>query len=129
MEEKYGTKQIRESKLEAFPHAKEDLITVKFIIPEFTCLCPRSGFPDFATIRITYIPNELCVELKSLKLWINSFRDKAIYHEDVASAIGNALQVLLKPQSISVEADFNVRGNIHTVVTWTRGGDFLHEKI
>lgn len=122
MEEKYGTKIIRENKLEKFENRnrKRDY-TINFSIPEFTCLCPISGFPDFATITVEYQPKEYCVELKSLKLYINGFRDKNIFHEDAANIILDDLVNLLQPKYMKVHADFNVRGNIHTTVTAVHG--------
>ena len=91
-------------------------IRIKFEIPEFTCVCPFSDFPDFATIRIEYIPNERCVELKSLKLYINSFREVKIFHEHVINVIREDFVRACDPLALEVEGDFNVRGNIKTVV-------------
>ena len=91
-------------------------ISIKFEIPEFTCVCPFSDFPDFATIRIEYVPNERCVELKSLKLYINSFRDVKIFHEHVINVILEDFVRACDPLAVDVEGDFNVRGNIKTVV-------------
>ena len=90
---------------------------ISFDCPEFTCLCPRTGQPDFATIRIRYVPDALCVELKSLKLYLWSFRDEGHFHEDVSNRILDDLVDLLKPRRMTVIGDFNVRGGIHTVVT------------
>ncbi len=122
MEEKYGTKMIRENRLERFENRnlKRDY-TIEFTIPEFTCVCPISGFPDFATLYIEYQPDQYCVELKSLKLYINGFRDKGIFHEDVANMVLDDLVELLHPKYIKVLADFNVRGNIHTRVRAIHG--------
>ncbi len=122
MEEKYGTKMIRENRLERFENQnrKRDY-TIEFTIPEFTCVCPISGFPDFATLYVKYQPDEYCVELKSLKLYINSFRDKGIFHEDVANLVLDDLVELLHPKYMSVVADFNMRGNIHTRVRAAHG--------
>ena len=122
MEEKYGTKMIRENRLDRFENRnrKRDY-TIDFTIPEFTCLCPISGFPDFATLYVEYQPDKYCVELKSLKLYINSFRDKGIFHEDVANSVLDDLVELLHPKYMSVLADFNVRGNIHTRVRAIHG--------
>ncbi len=116
--EKYGHKAIRKSQLEVWenPHRNRDY-TISLTIPEFTCLCPRSGFPDFATFRIRYIPDRRIVELKSLKLYINGYRDIPISHEDAANTVLNELIRLLDPRWIEVEADFNVRGNIKAIVT------------
>ena len=92
-------------------------IHVKFEIPEFTCVCPFSDFPDFATIRIDYVPNERCVELKSLKLYVNSFRQVKIFHEHVVNLLVEDFVAACDPLALDVEGDFNVRGNIKTVVT------------
>ena len=116
--ELYGTIAIRENKLEAFEN--RTLVrryTIEFTCPEFTCLCPRSGFPDFATIFIKYVPHKMCVELKSLKLYINGFRDRKVFHEDVTNEILDDLVKLLDPWEIEVVGDFTVRGNIKTVIT------------
>ena len=91
-------------------------IKIHFEIPEFTCICPFSDFPDFATIRLEYIPNERCVELKSLKLYINSFRDVKIFHEHVMNIILEDFVNACAPLSVEIEGDFNVRGNIKTTV-------------
>ena len=84
--------------------------------PEFTCLCPRTGQPDFATIHVSYIPGEKIVELKSLKLYLWSYRDEGHFHEAVTNQVLDDLVAALAPRWIEVEADFNVRGGIHTVV-------------
>lgn len=111
---------IQEAQLERFPNrTKKRSYSIEFTCPEFTCLCPKTGFPDFATIFIRYQPDQWCVELKSLKLYINKFRDQGVYHEDVTNIIADDLIGLLDPQEIEVVADFNVRGNIHTVVKVT----------
>ena len=86
-------------------------------MPEFTCVCPRTGQPDFATIQIRYVPGTLCVELKSLKLYLWSFRDEGHFHEDVTNRILDDLVSVLKPRRMTVTGDFKVRGGIHTVVT------------
>ena len=91
-------------------------IKINFELPEFTCICPFSDFPDFATIRIEYIPNERCIELKSLKLYINSFRDVKIFHEHVINIILEDFVKACDPLSVEIEGDFNVRGNIKTTV-------------
>jgi 7-cyano-7-deazaguanine reductase len=92
---------------------------VHFTIPEFTCLAPESNFPDFAVIDIRYIPDQKLVELKSLKLYINKFRDQELFHEGAVNRILDDLVALLQPRWIEVVGDFNVRGNIKTVVTAT----------
>ena len=91
-------------------------IKINFEIPEFTAICPFSDFPDFATIRIEYVPNERCVELKSLKLYINSFRDVKIFHEHVINVILEDFVRACDPLRVEIEGDFNVRGNIKTTV-------------
>src|SRR2546421_10618092 len=91
-------------------------IKISFEIPEFTCICPFSDFPDFATIRIEYSPNERCVELKSLKLYINSFRDAKVFHEHVINMILEDFVNACDPLSVEIEGDFNVRRNIKTTV-------------
>ena len=122
MSEHYGAKMIRESKLERFENrTRHRDYTIRFTCPEFTCLCPRSGFPDFASIHIEYQPDQYCVELKSLKLYINQFRDQALFHEEIPNRILDDLQKLLAPKYMKVLADFNIRGNIHTTVTAVAG--------
>src|ERR1700676_158343 len=113
----YGEKAIAENKLERFANRTQvRRYTVEFTCPEFTCICPRSGFPDFATIQIRYVPDKWCVELKSLKLYINGYRDRKVFHEDVTNWILDDLVRLLDPHEIDVTGDFNVRGNIKTVI-------------
>lgn len=89
---------------------------IRFEAPEFTCLCPKTGQPDFAVIRIAYTPRDLCVELKSLKLYLWSFRDEGAFHEAVTNTILDDLVAAIRPARIEVEGDFNVRGGIHTKV-------------
>ena len=91
-------------------------IRIKFEIPEFTAICPFSDFPDFAVIRLEYVPNERCVELKSLKLYINSFRNIKIFHEHVINVILEDFTRACDPLSVEIEGDFHIRGNIKTVV-------------
>ncbi|RMG01380.1 MAG: NADPH-dependent 7-cyano-7-deazaguanine reductase QueF [Acidobacteria bacterium] len=91
-------------------------IKINFEIPEFTAICPFSDFPDFATIRIEYIPNERCIELKSLKLYINSFRNVKIFHEHVINVILEDFVKACDPLEVKIVGDFNVRGNIKTIV-------------
>jgi len=90
---------------------------ISFECPEFTCLCPRTGQPDFATIRIRYVPDRSCVELKSLKLYLWSFRDEGHFHEAVTNRILDDLVQATRPRRMTVVGDFYVRGGIHTVVT------------
>jgi 7-cyano-7-deazaguanine reductase len=92
-------------------------IKIKFDIPEFTCICPFSDFPDFATIRLEYSPNERCIELKSLKLYINSFREVKVFHEHVINMILEDFVHACDPLSVEIEGAFNVRGNIKTTVS------------
>ena len=104
--------------LETFPNPRPGRdYEIAFECPEFTCLCPRTGQPDFATLQIRYVPEALCVELKSLKLYLWSFRDEGHFHEDVTNRILDDLVNLLKPRRMTVTGDFKVRGGIHTVVT------------
>lgn len=113
----YGTKAIKRARLEMWdnPCAERDYeINISF--PEFTCLCPRSGYPDFAAISISYVPDKKIVELKALKLYLNSFRDVPVSHEDVTNRIYSELQRRLKPRFLEVVGDFNPRGNVKTVV-------------
>lgn len=91
-------------------------IKINFEITEFTAICPFSDFPDFATIRLEYIPNERCIELKSLKLYINSFREIKIFHEHVMNVILEDFVAACDPLQVELEGDFHVRGNIKTVV-------------
>jgi len=104
--------------LETFPNPRpgRDYL-IEFDCPEFTCVCPRTGQPDFATFHIAYVPDELCVELKSLKLYLWSFRDEGHFHEDVTNRVLDDLVAALAPRSMRIEGDFNVRGGIHTTVT------------
>ncbi len=89
--------------------------------PEFTCVCPKTGQPDFATIRVRYVPGPRCVELLSLKLYLWSYREEGAFHEDVVNRILDDLVEACSPKYMSVEGDFNVRGGIHTVVTAEHG--------
>src|SRR5215213_9300921 len=89
---------------------------VSFTCPEFTAVCPFSDFPDFATIKIEYVPRELCIELKSLKLYINAFRTSKIFHEHVINRILDDFVRACDPVAVDIEGDFNVRGNIKTVI-------------
>ncbi len=118
----YGTVAIRENRLERWPdpHPGRPYL-ISLDIPEFTCLCPRSGFPDFALIKVRYQPRDWIVELKSLKLYINGYRDRLISHEAAANQILDDLVSLLQPRWMRVTADFAVRGNIKTVVRVEHG--------
>lgn len=90
---------------------------VDITLPELTCLCPRSGYPDFASVKISYVPDKKVVELKAIKLYINSFRDRHISHESIASEIFDVLWQALKPKYLELKADFNPRGNVHTIIS------------
>ncbi|MDE0903711.1 MAG: preQ(1) synthase [Planctomycetota bacterium] len=103
--------------LETFPNPNpERSYEIRFECPEFTCVCPKTGQPDFATIRIRYTPGDLCVELKSLKLYLWSYRDQGAFHEAVTNQILDDLVAAIAPREMVVEGDFMVRGGIHTVV-------------
>ena len=97
----------------ANPHPSRDY-RIHMEIPEFTCLCPRTGQPDFATLYLDYVPDRACVELKSLKLYINSFRNIKIFHEHVINVILEDFVGACDPLSVEIEGDFHVRGNIKT---------------
>lgn len=108
--------------LESFPNPRpERAYEIRFECPEFTCLCPKTGQPDFATIRIRYAPDQLCVELKSLKLYLWSFRSEGHFHEAVTNRILDDLAGAIAPRWMEVEGDFFVRGGIHTLVRCVHG--------
>jgi 7-cyano-7-deazaguanine reductase len=109
------TKPARKLETFANPNPERDY-EISFEAPEFTCLCPMTGQPDFATIRIRYVPDQKCVELKSLKLYLWSYRDEGTFHEAVTNRIADDLIRAIDPRFISVEGDFNVRGGIKTKV-------------
>jgi 7-cyano-7-deazaguanine reductase len=90
--------------------------TIRIRLPEFTCLCPKTGQPDFATLHLEYVPAALCVELKSLKLYVWSFRDEGHFHEDVTNRILDDLVAAVAPRFMRITAEFNVRGGIYTTV-------------
>ena len=114
-------------KLEVFPNPYPGRdYEIRFECPEFTCLCPRTGQPDFATIRIVYIPAKLCVELKSLKLYLWSYRSEGAFHEAVTNKILDDLVKAARPRSMQIEGDFFVRGGIHTVVRAGYKGKRIH---
>jgi len=103
--------------LETFdnPEPERDY-TIRIRIPEFTCLCPKTGQPDFAELLLEYVPERLCVELKSLKLYVWSFRDQGAFHEAVTNQILDELVAAIQPRFMRLSADFNVRGGIYTTV-------------
>ena len=109
------------NELETFanPQAACDY-TIRMQIPEFTCLCPKTGQPDFATLELEYVPDRLCVELKSLKLYIWSFRNRRSFHEAVTNEMAERLAQLLEPRFLRLTARFNVRGGIYTSVVVER---------
>ena len=114
------SKKAPSKKLETFPNPKPGRdYEISFECPEFTCVCPMTGQPDFATIRIRYVPGSRCVELKSLKLYLWSYRDEGAFHEAVTNRILDDLVAAISPKEMTVTGDFNVRGGIHTVVTAT----------
>ncbi|HVH83202.1 MAG TPA: preQ(1) synthase [Steroidobacteraceae bacterium] len=109
------------TQLETFvnPESERDY-TIRMHIPEFTCLCPRTGQPDFATLDLEYVPDRRCVELKSLKLYIWSFRDRGAYHEAVTNEIADRLNAAVEARYLRLTARFNVRGGIFTTVVAER---------
>ena len=111
------TQRPSKKSLETFPnpHPGRDY-TIRMRIPEFTCLCPKTGQPDFATLRLEYVPAATCVELKSLKLYIWSYRNEGAFHEAVTNRILDDLVSLMSPRFIRLTAEFNVRGGIYTTV-------------
>ncbi len=116
-EVKYGERDIEEGKLITFPNPRPGRrYDVHITLPEFTCKCPFSGYPDFATIYVTYIPDGKVIELKGIKLYINSYRDKYISHEEVINQILDDLVAACEPLEMKIKGDFNPRGNVHTVV-------------
>ncbi|WP_228026632.1 MULTISPECIES: preQ(1) synthase [Campylobacter] len=119
-EMRYGEQILKEfdveRDLEVWENKQEREYMIKIILPEFCCLCPRSGYPDFATIYLEYIPNKLVVELKAIKLYINSFMNRNISHEDSINEIYTVLEKKLEPKYMKITGDFNPRGNVHTVI-------------
>jgi 7-cyano-7-deazaguanine reductase len=103
--------------LETFPNPREGRdYTIRIQIPEFTCLCPKTGQPDFAELQLEYVPDRLCVELKALKMYIWSYRDEGHFHEDVTNRILDDLVKAIDPKFMRLMAEFNVRGGIYTSV-------------
>ena len=117
---KYGEKIVTEfdieKDLEIWPNEHDREYIIKMTLPEFSCLCPRSGYPDYATIYLEYTPDKWVVELKAIKLYINAFRDRHISHENSANEIYDVLERKLQPKYMKITADFNPRGNVHTVI-------------
>ncbi|MEO1341343.1 MAG: preQ(1) synthase [Cyanobacteria bacterium J06635_13] len=116
-EMKYGERAIAEGELITFPNPRIGReYDVSITLPEFTCKCPFSGYPDFATIYLTYSPDQTVVELKGLKLYINSYRDRYIPHEEVVNQILDDFVAACNPLKATVKGDFTPRGNVHTVI-------------
>lgn len=117
---RYGEKEIVEfdieKDLEIWPNKFDNHYVIKITLPEFACLCPRSGYPDFATIHLEYVPDEYVVELKAIKLYVNSFMRRHVSHEESANEFYHTLYNKIKPKSMKVLFDFNPRGNVHTVI-------------
>jgi len=109
------------TRLETFQNPSRDTdYTIRMTLPEFTCLCPKTGQPDFATFELEYVPDELCVELKSLKLYLWSFRDRGAFHEAVTNQIADDLAGACAPRFLRLAGKFNVRGGIYTTVVVER---------
>ena len=118
----YGERNIEFGKLICFPNPKKTRdyeISIEF--SEFTCKCPFSGYPDFAKLNIIYQPNEKIIELKAIKLYLNSYREKKISHEEVVNKIIDDLVDVSSPKWMQLEADFNPRGNVHTIIRVSNG--------
>lgn len=114
---RYGEKAVSKAKLEIWDNSNPERdYEINISFPEFTCLCPRSGYPDFAVIRVRYVPDKKIVELKSLKLYLNSFRSARISHEEATNKIYSELEKKLNPRFLEVIGDFNPRGNVKTVI-------------
>ncbi len=117
---KYGEEEIKDFDIDKdenfWPNKNEKDYTIKITLPEFMCRCPRSGYPDFATIYLEYVPNKKVVELKAIKLYINSFMNRYISHEDSINEIFDVLFKNLKPKKMKIVGNFNPRGNVHTVI-------------
>lgn len=117
---KYGEREIENAQLITFPNPRPGRhYTIDIVLPEFTCKCPFSGYPDFATMYVTYVPHERVVELKAIKLYINSYRDQYISHEEVVNKILDDLVAACDPLEMTLKGDFQPRGNVHMVVEVT----------
>ena len=120
MEIKYGEQEILDFDINNpenfWPNKHEKNYTIDIELPEFMAKCPRSGYPDFATIKIQYIPNKRVIELKAIKIYINSFMNRYISHENSANEIFDTLFEKLEPKWLKVVADFKPRGNVHTII-------------
>jgi 7-cyano-7-deazaguanine reductase len=114
---KYGERTIKEGELLTFPNPRVGRrYEIQVTLPEFTCKCPFSGYPDFATIYMTYVPDQRVVELKALKLYINSYRDRYISHEESINQVLDDFVAACDPLELTVRGDFLPRGNVHTVI-------------
>ena len=117
LEMKYGERNIAQGQLITFPNPRVGRrYNISITLPEFTCKCPFSGYPDFASIHINYVPNERVVELKAIKLYINSYRDRYISHEESVNQILDDFVAACDPLEVTIKGDFSPRGNVHTVV-------------
>jgi len=118
---KYGEKEIAlfdiNNKNNYWPNEHKKNYTINIELPEFMCKCPRSGYPDFAKFKLQYVPNKKVIELKALKLYINSFMNRSISHENSANEVYDILFKNLKPKKMKLIADFNPRGNVHTIIS------------
>ncbi len=117
---KYGEQEINAFDIDAkehyWPNQNKKNYIINIELPEFMCRCPRSGYPDFATIKLSYTPSQSVIELKALKLYINTFIDRHISHENSANEIYDTLYTRLDPKWMKLTADFNPRGNVHTII-------------
>lgn len=119
-EPKYGERLIAEGQLITFPNPRPGRrYEIHVTLPEFTCKCPFSGYPDFATIYLSYVPDQRVVELKALKLYINSYRDRYISHEESVNQILDDFIAACDPLEVKIKGDFTPRGNVHTVIEAT----------
>ncbi len=117
VEMKYGEREIAKVELVTFPNPRMGRrYDIHITLPEFTCKCPFSGYPDFATIYITYVPDRLVVELKAIKLYINSYRDRYISHEESVNQILDDFVAACDPLEVYIKGDYSPRGNVHTVI-------------
>jgi len=130
MSEKKRQPTPKDVELETFnnPNPDRDYI-IRIEVPEFTCLCPKTGQPDFATLKLEYVPADCCIELKALKLYVWSYRDQGAFHEAVTNQIMNDLLEVLKPRYARLNAVFNVRGGVYTdVVVEHRDSDWAGDE-
>ena len=117
IEVKYGEREIAEGTIITFPNPRPGRnYDIQITLPEYTCKCPFSGYPDFATIYLSYVPDQKVMELKAIKLYINSYRDRYISHEEAINQILDDLVAACEPLQMKVKGDFHPRGNVHTVV-------------